>query len=68
MQKQDIKMKKVATVLGQDLYVGKDESKNFKPWYAIVPSGSPAPTGGYYSAEYIAKQKKINPSFFFIER
>lgn len=61
-------MKKVNTVLGQDLYIGKDESKNFKPWYAIVPSGSPAPTCGVYSPEFIAKQKKINVAFFFLER
>jgi hypothetical protein len=61
-------MKKVNTVLGQDLYIGKDESKNFKPWYAIVPSGSPAPTTGVYSPELIAKQKKINVAFFFLER
>lgn len=61
-------MKKVNTVLGQDLYIGKDESKNFKPWYSIVPSGSPAPTTGVYSPELIAKQKKINVAFFFLER
>jgi len=58
-------VKKVATVLGQDLYIGKDESKNFKPWYNIVKSGSPAPTTGFYSPEVIAKQKKINVAFFF---
>ena len=58
-------MKKINTVQGYDFYVGKDESKNFKPWYNIVKSGSPAPTTGYYSPELIAKQKKINVAFFF---
>ena len=58
-------MKKVSTILGQDLYVGKDESKNYKPWYNIVPCGSPAPITGFYSPEYIAKEKKIHPKYFF---
>jgi hypothetical protein len=58
-------MKKVNTVLGYDLYVGHDESKNFKPWYNIVKRDEPVPEKGYYSAEFIAKQKRINPSFFF---
>ena len=58
-------MKKVATIKNLDLYVGKDESKNFKPWYNIVPCGYPAPTTGYYSAEYIARIKKIAVSHFF---
>ncbi len=58
-------MKKVATVLGHDLYVGQDESKNFKPWYNIVASGKPAPVKEYYSAEFIARQFKVSPSFFF---
>jgi hypothetical protein len=61
-------VKKVNTILGQYLYIGQDESKNFKPWYNIVPSGSPAPTTGVYSPELIAKQKKINVAFFFLER
>ena len=60
-------MTKVSTVLGYDLYIGQDESKNFKPWYAIVKCGEPVPTKGYYSAEFVAKQFKINPSFFFQE-
>ena len=58
-------MKKVNTVLGYDLYIGQDEKTNFKTWYNIVPSGSPAPTIGYYSPEHIAKIKKVSPSFFF---
>lgn len=58
-------MKKVNTVLGYDLYIGQDEKTNFKTWYNIVPSGSPAPTVGHYSPEYIAKIKKVSPSFFF---
>lgn len=60
-------MTKITTVRGLDLYKGTDPSKNFKPWYAIVPSGSPAPTTGVYSPELIAKQKKINVAFFFLE-
>jgi hypothetical protein len=61
-------MKKVNTILGQDLYVGSDESKNFKPWYNIVPNGGPAPAKGYYSAEFIASQKKIAVCHFFPEK
>jgi len=60
-------MTKINTVRGLDLYVGKDESKNFKPWYAIVPSGKPKPESGFYSAEFVAKQFKVSPSFFFKE-
>lgn len=58
-------MKKVNTILGHDLYIGQDESKNFKPWYNIVPIGWPAPVKGFYSAEFIAKQKNIAVSHFF---
>ena len=61
-------MKKVNTIRGYDLYVGKDESKNFKPIYNIVPKGSPPPSTGYYSAEYIAKIKKVAVSHFFTDK
>lgn len=60
-------MTKVATIKNLDLYVGKDESKNFKPWYNIVPKNSPTPAKGYYSPEFIARQFKVSPSFFFPE-
>jgi hypothetical protein len=58
-------MKKVTTIRNFDLYVGQDESRNFKPWYNIVPKGNPAPEKGYYSAEFIAKQKGVAVSHFF---
>lgn len=58
-------MKKVNTVQGYDFYVGQDESKNFKPWYNIAKCGEQVPTKGFYSAEYVAKQFKLSPSFFF---
>lgn len=56
-------MKKVSTVLGKDLYVGKDEKG--KPYYNIVNCGSPEPDAGYYSAEYIAKIHKVAVRHFF---
>lgn len=56
-------MKKVSTVLGKDLYVGKDEKG--KPYYNIVNCGSPEPEAGHYSAEYIAKIHKVAVRHFF---
>ena len=56
-------MKKVNVISGYDLYSGKDE--NHKPMYNIVRCGAEAPITGYYAPEYIAKIKKVNPSFFF---
>ena len=58
-------MKKVNSRQGFDLYRGEDEKVNGKPWYNIVPKDSPIPTSGYYSAEYIAKIKKVPVRYFF---
>jgi hypothetical protein len=55
-------MKKVNSNLGYDFYTGTEDGKS---WYNIVPKGSPTPDAGYYSAEYIAKQKKVPVRYFF---
>ena len=54
-------MRLVTSKFNYDFYIGMD--KKGKPFYNIVPSGSPKPNGGYGSSEYIAKIKEV-PNFF----
>jgi len=56
-------MQKVNTANGYDFYTGKDKEKNIW-YYNIVPEGSPAPGGGYYSKYHIAGIKGVNASLF----
>jgi hypothetical protein len=54
-------MEKVNTGFGYDYYIGF--GKKNKPFYNLVPSGQPAPKGGYYSKEYILGIKQV-PDLF----
>jgi len=54
-------IKKVATGHGYDYYIGQD--KKGKKFYELVPTGQPAPGGGYYSKEYILSIKQT-PDLF----
>ena len=46
-------MKKVHTADGYDFYIGNDPHVDSLKLYNIVPEGSPPPSGGYYTIEYI---------------
>lgn len=52
-------MNKVTTANGYDYYVGMEDGK---PFYNIVPTGHPAPDGGY-AREYICGIKKVPDMF-----
>ena len=56
-------MEKVNTAKGYDFYIGKDKEKNIW-YYNIVPEGSQAPGGGYYSKNHIASIKGVSVSLF----
>jgi hypothetical protein len=54
-------MSKVNAGNGYDYYIGYERGGT--PFYNLVPSGEPAPTGGYYSKEYILGIKNV-PDLF----
>jgi len=56
----------VHTGYGYDFYIGKDnEGKTF---YNIVPMGDNKPNGGYYSSEFICKNKGVKNVFKTVEK
>ena len=63
MKQDNANMKKVNTANGYDFYIGKDNEKNIW-YYNIVPKGSPAPEGGYYSKQHIAGVKGASATLF----
>ena len=58
-------MLKIATFGGYDYYKAEQRTgkKKGERYYNIVPTGSPAPKGGYYSHEFICKVKNV-PNLF----
>ena len=54
-------MKKITTQHNYDYYVGAN--KKGQPYYNLVPTGQPAPKGGYMNAEYICNIKNV-PNLF----
>jgi len=54
-------MKLVNTENGYDFYAGTDKEPRI---YNIVPEGSPAPGGGYYSKKYISDIKGVSIDLF----
>lgn len=54
-------MIKIASHKGYDYYTWWDNLN--VPYYNIVPSNQPAPTGGYYAKKYICAIKKL-PNLF----
>lgn len=53
---------KLNTADGYDFYIGSDT--RHKILYNIVPQGTPAPKGGYYDRENIAKVNGVSPELF----
>ena len=55
-------MRLIKSAHGYDYYIGINEDG--KPYYNIVPAGSPKPAGGYYAHEYICHIKKVSNYFY----
>lgn len=55
----------INTFNGYAFYIGEKKTgkRAGERYYNIVPIGSPAPNGGYYSPEYICKIKGV-PNLF----